>query len=148
MGWWEPLAEQFWLPWSPTRPQVTSTTFKRRRMDSAGPGAIIAGGVPLAIGLVWFASGLLKWTGIWKTWYTQPSRGGARLRAVIGNSPLPQLLAGLGLSLAGASLFIMALFPMAIVVGTTLGPLLILAGAVFVIYRPRWTLPGWMLNRS
>lgn len=105
---------------------------------------VVAGAVPFAIGLYWFGSGLLKWFGLRRRWYRQPTPRGARLQALIGSSPLPQLLAGLGLCVAGGSLFVMMLEPLVILVGSTIGPLLIVVGTVFLVYRPAWCYPKWM----
>ena len=105
---------------------------------------IVGGGIPFVIGAYWVGAGVLKWSGLWKRWYRSPPRGGKRLHEVIGPSPLPELLAGLSLCVAGGSLFASNVSIIAVTIGPLLGSLLIVVGAVFLMYRPKWINPAWM----
>ena len=117
---------------------------KRTLVDRIGESAIIGGGGPLTVGLIMIALGSAKWSGAWKGWRTSQSTGLAGAVLVIGRSPLSQILIGLGLCVAGGSLFVMFVFPSAPLVGAILGSVLIVVGVVFLIYRPRWIYPRWM----
>lgn len=111
-------------------------------MDSAS--LAIGAGLPLLVGLYWLLSGLLKWFGIRKRWYLRPSRRGAQLQELIGLSPAPQILAGLGLIFSGGSLFTVSVSPLVPLIGVLIGALLIILGAVFIVYRPPWSCPAWI----
>jgi hypothetical protein len=119
-------------------------TTKRILVGKLGQSVVIGGGGPLVVGLVMIVLGWAKWSGTWRAWRTNPSKAWAKVRMMIGWSPLPQILIGLGLCLAGGSLFAMFAFPPAPLFGTTLGSLLIVAGVVFYVYRPPWIYPSWM----
>lgn len=124
------------------------TITTRTSVDSFQASLLIGGGGPLLIGLIWTILGVAKWSGIWKRWYESPSAAWASVKVITGWSPLPQLLIGVGFCFVGGALFAMFVFPSAPLAAAVIGSTLLVAGAVFVFYRPHWIYPTWMRQEA
>jgi len=93
-------------------------------------------------------SGVVMWTGRWKSWYNPYESIHQLVYAFFGTSPLPLILTGIaGLSVtvaivvAHASLYL-AWLPLAVSV------LSLLAAVYILMVRPRWADPPWLAERK